>query len=197
MDDIDKRPTGLGVDSSGGPVIDPTANVIQLVINAVNRLDDLRKSDTKRLEDLQVSELRHISEIMKLRAEYQEKLAVAESKRIDAIRAVDVGAVAIASERASRQADVLATQISQSTEQLIERVAALEKSSYVGSGKQAVADPMMVELLAEVRRLRRSRDTDTGQQEGKTAMWSYVTAAIGIIFGVSGIVIAIISLTKG
>ena len=77
--------TGLGVDASGGPVIDPTENVLAVIESAVKRQDDLREA-----------EMRRVNQIEALRAEYQEKLALAEAKRIDAIRAVDVAAVDVA-----------------------------------------------------------------------------------------------------
>lgn len=68
---------------SDGP-IDPTANVLQLVEAAIIRQDDLREADS-----------RHAHELNELRASYQQKLREAETARIDAIRAVDVGAVTV------------------------------------------------------------------------------------------------------
>lgn len=139
-----------GFDKTGNP-IDPTKNVLQLVEAAVKRADDLAAAEARR-----------VNEIMDLRAEYTEKLSLAESKRIDAIRAVDVNAVAIASERAAAQAAVLqnqvnasaealrslvattaaaiAQQLSQLTSQFNDRIAALEKSQYeirgTGAGRK-------------------------------------------------------------
>ena len=124
---------------------DPTINVLQLVEAAVQRLDDLHKAEAKRIDEILVTHFGYI-----------EKLNLAEAKRIDAIRAVDVGAVAIASERAAQQAAVLANQVSASAEtlralvastaatvaqqlqqvsgQLIDRISLLEKSQYETKG---------------------------------------------------------------
>ena len=110
-------------------MIDPTANVLLLVDAAVKRLDDigsirselqqerirriddLRVTDTRRVDELRQAESRRVDEHATMRAEYENKLSEAEKKRIDAIRAVDVAAVAVASERATQQATVLANQV--------------------------------------------------------------------------------------
>jgi len=96
---------GPGVDAQGRPVIDPTQNVLDLVEAAIKRQDDLREKDAE-----------HIREIIGIRAEYDEKLREAESDRIDAIRAVDVGAVNRAAEVAATQATVLAAQLQATAE---------------------------------------------------------------------------------
>lgn len=127
--------------------LDPTHNVRQMIADAVNRLDDLRESESKRF-----------NEQLALRAEYSVQLAVAEAKRIDAIRAVDVNAVSVANERATAQAAVLANQVAASAETLrslvaataatvaqqlaqvssgiADRLSALEKSQYEGMGSK-------------------------------------------------------------
>lgn len=96
---------GPGVDSTGQPVIDPTRNVLDLVAAAIQRQDDLRESQAAGLR-------REVT----LRAEYDEKLRKAESARIDAIRAVDVGAVQRAAEVSTQQATTLAAQVALSAE---------------------------------------------------------------------------------
>lgn len=160
-DSIQPRATGIGVDSAGGPVIDPTANVIALTEAANLRQDDLRAAESRRIDELRAAESRRLDEQARIRAEYEEKLSIAEAKRIDAIRAVDVNAVAVASQRQADQATVLANQVVQSAEALralvattataqqqasqqitgalSDRITQLEKSSYEGAGKGAGA----------------------------------------------------------
>lgn len=104
---------GPAIDRAGTPVIDPTTNVTALVAAGLQRQDDLRKQAT-----------RHIHELLDLRAEYEEKLRRAESKRIDAIRAVDVAAVAQAAMVSATQATTLASQVAASAETLRTTVAA-------------------------------------------------------------------------
>jgi hypothetical protein len=107
---------GPGVDAQGRAVIDPTQNVLDLVDAAIKRLDDVADSAFRRQDDLREVEAQHIREILNIRAEYDRELREAESNRIDAIRAVDVGAVNRAAEVAATQATVLAAQLSATAE---------------------------------------------------------------------------------
>lgn len=99
-----ERRAGIGVDSQGGSVIDPTENVKALNSASERRLDDLRKAQA----DLDSLRFSHLQDLMSLRAEYEEKLRAAEAKRIDAIRAVDTTNATAASERAVSTATTLA-----------------------------------------------------------------------------------------
>lgn len=166
--------------------LDPTANVLALVASEAKRSDDLRMAESTR-----------INEILKLRHSYSEKLSIAEAKRIDAIRAVDVGAVAIASERAAQQASVLATQVTQSAEtlrslvsttagqvasnlqtistQLNERIAALERSQYEKTGLGGVPQ----QLLDRIDQM----ESSLSESKGRTGMSDKMQAAISAIIG--------------
>src|SRR5207342_1962404 len=100
---------GPSTDQFNQPVIDPTKNVGDLVAASERRLDDLRTADEKLrlsefkrqddLREMESSHLRqiqerenpHIRELLAVRSEYGSRLDAAETQRIDAIRAVDVG----------------------------------------------------------------------------------------------------------
>ena len=99
-------PPGPGVDASGQTVVDPTRNVRELVDLNVKRLDDLR-----------VMESRYLREIMEIRTENQEKLSLAETARINAIRAVDVGAAAILAGQVAASAEALRGQVEAARQQ--------------------------------------------------------------------------------
>lgn len=214
----DASAIGLAVDASGRPAYDPSLNVKNLSIAANQRQDDLRAAQdaltdekTRRLEQLITLRAEHLEATAVLRAEYAERLAVAEAKRIDAIRAVDVNAVAVASQRASDQAQVLANQVSQSAETIrtalnntattiaaqmdskfagiIERIAALEKSSYEGKGRSAYTDPMMSELMTKLDKMASAQAGTTGTREGLSMAWGIglaVLGAAGTILGILG-----------
>lgn len=122
------------INASKNDYSDPTSNVLMLVEAANRRQDDLRAAESRR-----------VNEMMELRAEHAKELGETEKKRLDAIRVVDVNAVAVASERASQQALVLANQVSATSEilrglvattnaQLTERLSSLEKSQYERKG---------------------------------------------------------------
>lgn len=173
-------------------ISDPTGNAKRMVKREVHRLDDLRKAESKR-----------IAEIIVLRAEFAAQLTLAEAKRIDAIRAVDVAAVSVAAERAAAQAAVLASQVTatadtlrklveataatqatqqdQLAKQLTERLGLLERAQYEGVGKAGVEDPMLAVLRAEVKELRDIATTGVGKQKGLSLAWAIIAGAVMIV----------------
>jgi hypothetical protein len=127
---------GPGVDAQGRPVVDPTENVKALTEAAVARLDDLRTADTI-----------HLRELMELRAYYDGLLRQAETARIDAIRAVDVGNVQRAAEVAAAQAEALRNQVAAAAtasqtslaaalDPIQKDIADLRRAQYEAQGKQ-------------------------------------------------------------
>jgi 3-oxoacyl-ACP reductase-like protein len=147
------------INHNGDRGYDPTPNVLALVDAAVKRLDDLHSSETRRLDERLCTFMSHVKQ-----------LADAEAKRIDAIRAVDVAAVAVASERATQQAAVLASQVVSSAETLrtlvastattvatqltnlsialTERLTLLERSQYETKGRSGVSAPILMMIAA-------------------------------------------------
>jgi multidrug efflux pump subunit AcrA (membrane-fusion protein) len=130
---------GIAVDATGGPVIDPTQNVLDLVKAAITRQDDLRAMESA-----------HLREVMSLRAEYDQRLRDAETARINAIRAVDVGAVNRAAEVSSQQANTLAAQVAQSAETLRTQVATAAAAA--STALAAALDPIQRDI-ADLRRV--------------------------------------------
>jgi hypothetical protein len=117
---------------------DPTGNVISLVREAMKRQDDLR--------DLVAA---HAADIASLRAEYDTKLREAETARINAIRAVDIGAVSRAAEVSAAQATTLAAQVATSAETLRTQVAAAATAATVALA--AALEPIQKDI-ADLRR---------------------------------------------
>lgn len=206
---------GVGVDAHGGAVIDPTANVLALVEAQAKSAEALRAADI-RFNEMQHAYLKDIGD---LRARHAEALTIAESKRIDAIRAVDVGAVATAAERAGQQATVLANQVGTSAEtlrtlvastattmanaaaqfqtQVTERLALLERSQYKGEGRSGIAEPQTERLALLVEKLVTAQAAGSGKTEGASNMWGYVVGGVGflvmVLSGVAGIITFIVS----
>jgi hypothetical protein len=215
---MDKRRAEDKIDTDDRPQIDPTANVLALVDMQVKRLDDIAELRSVFEEKMLKQSIEAINDTIRIRAEHQKELSLAESKRIDAIRAVDVGAVAIASERAAQQATVLANQVAASAEtlralvattaqtvasqlasvsgSLTERIAVLEKTSYVGSGKQAIADPMLAELVTEMKSLRDEAERRGGKSLGSSSMWGYIVGGIGAVLGLTTLITVIVHMVK-
>lgn len=121
--------SGPSVDRFGRDVIDPTKNVLDLVAAAIARQDDLRQAESSHMRELtavraEYDRLIRESDLEKaaLRSRYEEQLRTQESARIDAIRAVDVGAVSRAAEVSAAQAQTLATQQQASADALRNQV---------------------------------------------------------------------------
>jgi hypothetical protein len=84
-------------------------------------------------------------------------------------------------------AQALAQQASESNNRIIERLAALERSSYEGAGKQAVQDPAMVELVRAVKTLTESGAMGAGVKTGGTETRTAIYAGLGAIVVLLGI----------
>lgn len=217
MPDVGKSPEIILDTPADKDAKDPTINVQNLLRAAIIRVDDLREAETRRVNEILAAESRRINEQLALRTEYEGLLREAEAKRIDAIRVVDVTAVAVANERATAQAAVLANQVAvsadtlralvsstaasvaqqlaQVTAQLTDRLASLEKSSYEGQGKQAYSDPMLAQLINEVKSLRESQSQVAGRGSGIQASWLIllgVISLIGMLIGIAGAIIAFV-----
>jgi uncharacterized iron-regulated membrane protein len=192
---------GMGVDASGGPVIDPTENVIALTKAEAHRQDDLRKAERRYF----MAQLRHVEKVGKYRTQHQAKMDAAESARIDSIRQIDMQATAAtnaqqltaiqtlaASTTASAEAlrtavantaTTIATQLSSTVAEFNKRLAALEQLSSERLGQQKVADPQMERLALMVEQLARSRAADTGKTAGLSAAWVGLLGVVSLIVG--------------
>lgn len=182
---------------------DPSENVRAALHAEVSRLNDIVDLGFRHLETKLEGEIRRVDEKIKLQQDANALLNIAESKRLDSIRNVDINAVAVASERATQQASVLsnqatssaetlrtlvattaatvATQLNQISTNLSDRITSLEKSSYEGIGKGRIADPQMEALLNEVKHLRDASTTHQGRSSGMSSSWVILVGAVGLI----------------
>jgi hypothetical protein len=169
-------------------VIDPTENVKALTEAAVHRLDDLRDMETRHQDRIRVLMVGHMAEVSKLRAEYDTLLREAESKRIDAIRAVDVGAVQRAAEVSAAQAQTLAIQVATSAETLRAQVAAAATASATALG--AALDPIQKDI-ADLRRAQYEAQGQKTQVVESRGASGAIFAAVGLGFSLILVMIAV------
>lgn len=199
---MDKPP--MRTNGMGG--LDPTANVLALSEASNRRQDDLREAYQERVEASIArmdAELRHLEATAVLRAEHAKEIGALESNRLNAIRQVDVLAVSTAADRAqaaiqtlaantssnaetlrnmvTNTAATMATQLSNTVTAITERIATLEKSSYEGKGKAALSDPMMVELIGEMKSLRKSYAEGVGKSAGISTAWGILLGVVALI----------------
>lgn len=176
--------SGPAVDKAGNAAVDPTKNVLDLVSAAIARQDDLRDVTEKYTE-----------KIASLRSYYDDKLREAESKRIDAIRAVDVGNVQRAAEVQATQAATLAAQVTASAEALRTQVIAASTAATIALN--AALDPIQkrIDDLTRAQYEAQGQKTqvvESDSRAGVNGMWiGLVFGAIGTVFGLIGLVLAL------
>lgn len=161
---------------------------------AERRQDDLREL-TNAHNDVR---FQHLREMAQLRAEHGREMALMESNRLNSIREVDALAVNTAASSAESLRAVIATtaaQLSVTVAAVTERVALLEKSSYMGVGRQTVNDPLIEQLFQEVRGLKTSGTMHTGQTQGVGMSVAVVVqiisslASIGALIGLVSVLV--------
>lgn len=169
---------GPGVDAAGRPVIDPTQNVLDLVQAAIQRQDDLREAAD-----------RHVREIAALRSDYEDKLRLAESARIDAIRAVDVGAVNRAAEVSAQQAATLAAQVATSAEALRTQVAAAAQAATTALA--AALEPIQKDI-ADLRKTQYEQAGQKAQVSETRVVRGETRLNVGAVLGAAALVVSVI-----
>jgi len=179
---------GPGVDAHGRQVIDPTKNVLDLVAAAIRRQDDLRDA-----------EARHLREVASMRDAHAKDAREAEAARIDAIRAVDVGAVNRAAEVAATQATTLASQVATSAETLRTQVAAAASAATIALA--AALEPVQKDI-ADLRRAQyeaqgqKTQVVETHAKGTNMGMWLGILVAVivgvsTIMLGIAGVIITV------
>ena len=172
---------GPAVDRSGTPVYDPSKNVDALVEAAIKRQDDLRAAESAHVREISGVRTEYDARIRSfdrdqtaLRAYYEEKLRDKESARIDAIRAVDVGAVTRAAEVSATQAATLATQQQASADAL---------RGQVEQARIATADALaqaLAPITKSIEDLRAAQYQQQGEKSSKVETSSDVRDATAI-----------------
>ena len=165
---------GLATDATGGPVVDPTQNVLQLVYAAVQRQDDLREKDSKFME----AESRHLHDMANLRAKYDELLRVIDMERQQKVREVDVLGGRTEAERAQAAIKALAEVSSTTAETLRKTV----ETTAVTQANQL--DTKFAESNKRMSALELAVSSTAGKGIGLNAMWGYVAGAIGLIISI-------------
>lgn len=171
--------SGLGVDSTGGPVVDPTRNVLDLVQAAVARLDDMRDMEARHVRELLARDSSHAAEIRDL-----------ETKRLDAIRGVDVAAVQRAAEVQAQVALALQTQVAATAEAMRNQVAATNTSfaNALAAAIKPLADAVAaVQQQQYIQAGQKAQVVESRDTRGEFRM------NIGAIIGVVGLLLAVVT----
>lgn len=201
---------GMAVDSAGNVAYDPSANVQALNEASSKRQDDLRRVErelvaekTKRIEDIAALQARHNEETTARIEAHIKEIRALDSDRLEKVRQVDqlnaaqmaqqlLAAVQTLATTSQATAETLRNQVSATAaavaaqnervvNPIIERLSVLERSSYKGEGRQALADPQMERLAALVERLATAQTTGAGKSAGIGAVIGYIFGGVGLL----------------
>lgn len=117
------------------PLIDPTANVLKLVEQAVLRLNDLRDAENRRLDDLWKLEHLWADKLAAERMRSDMEAKRAEAGRIDALLGANTNNVALALEKQGAQATAQDR-----------RISVLEQNQYQTGGRDIQRDVAKVDV---------------------------------------------------
>ncbi len=175
--------SGAASPENAGVPYDPTRNVLQLVEAAVKRLDDIQSIQKKSIEDMLFLQSKMLEDKLTTFMNTSKELAAAEKSRVDAIRAVDVNAAVVDRERATTQAQVLATQVQASAENLRLLVATTAEAT----AKQNLA--VVSDLAKRITDLEKVQNATIGASGGVKDLWGWILAVIMTLIAVSTFII--------
>lgn len=159
---------------------DPSKNVKERLQDAVKRQDDLRRVEFRGIRNEVSLEVKSVQHEIKDFKSFIKKINKAETKRINAIRAVDVGSVAVANAAAENRATTLAKQVT-------------DTATAANVSLKAETDP----IRKSIDDLRQSQWTIAGStaegrektdtSRAKSAGWGlWVGIAAAVFFGLGG-----------
>ena len=174
---------------------DPTPNVSNIVQKETERQDILREGESRRVneaiaalrllvderEKFNQAEIKHLSEVANLRAafgqEMNDKAAVATSALAATTASLrDTTSTALTTARV----EMAAARVEEA--RIVDaRITFLEKSNAKGEGRQLRDDPMMSELVDEMRRSRVAQASHIGAGAGMNDLWIKIIAAAGLV----------------
>jgi hypothetical protein len=181
------------------PLIDPTANVLKLVEQAMLRQDDLRQAESKRIDDLVKQDMYYREKLRLIEQEHMSARFGTESRRVDAVIAQQAANVSLASQRAELTATALAARVDESARALAERVdtsakalaASVEATSKASAAAVDAQSKALADRIIPLEQFRYEQGgAKTQQVEGKSdSRW-----IIGIAMSAPAWILAIITL---
>jgi hypothetical protein len=199
---------GTGVDIYGGPVVDPTKNVLDLVRAESKYQDAMRDAEAKMSSAIAKAEQRRIDDLAALRLIYDQRIA--EDLRVNVKTTSDQLAGQLVKETGalSNQISALTTsfsgqlttlttsftnQVSALTNAITPRIADLERFRWEQGGKTAERDPAVsqalvdmaksISALKDVQKKEEGHTQFTGQIWGVVIGAAVVASAVGAVVG--------------
>lgn len=201
---VEEPEPGVGVDSKGGAVVDPTRNVLDLVRAESEKRDELRDAD-KELFGIRIDALKdQIKLLSDGIVQYQNGMRDAETRRIDQLaqtRQEFQNTIRdMLAESVRTTSTLVSTQLVQIQATFDTRVSKLEAFQFTQAGRSSVADPQIASSLAAlgdgitamqktfqtgIGDLREAGREGVGRNAGRDDAWKYATGAIIIALGIA------------
>ncbi len=188
-----RRPSGLGlgVDSTGGPVIDPTENVLALVDVEKQHQQELRQSDAKYVDAMRTADAKYQDGMRNAEQAKQESLSLLKQNYDKQISDILTAQIKSTLELTSTQLDKvtasLSNQINAAVVQqsglittLSERIGRLEQLQWQTAGKTSVSDPAAADMVLAVRKLTETTKVGEGREIGRGEIIAYIVTAIAV-----------------
>ena len=157
--------------------VDPTENVKALVEAAMARQDDLREMQRTHDREVRDADARRQDEKAELRAQHALEMRKAEAERINAIRAVDVGAVQRAAEVQAAQQQALASQVTATADAF-----------------RASLSAALAPIQTSIEDLRRAQYEAQGQKTQIVETRDSSRLNIGLLIALGGLILALLTL---
>jgi hypothetical protein len=207
-DAVSPSAAGTGVDIYGGPVVDPTKNVLDLVKAESKYQDAMRAAGEDKMSALARAEQRRLDDLANLRLIYDQRIA--EDLRVNVKTTSDQLAGQLVKETGalSNQISTLTTsfrgqlttltssftnQVAALTNAITPRIADLERFRWEQGGKAGERDPAvsqaLVDMAKAINSLQDTRKKEEGHSQGLGQIWvviiggAVLASAIGALVG--------------
>jgi hypothetical protein len=203
---------GTGIDVYGGPVVDPTKNVLDLVRAESKYQDAMRDAESRLASQARAAEQRRIDDLAALRLAYDQRIA--EDLRVNVKTTSDQLAGQLVKETGSLSSQIGAlttsftnqlttlttsftNQISALTSALTPRIADLERFRWEQGGKAGERDPAVSNAIAEmtkaITKLEQDRGAIKAHTEGGAVVWGAIAVIATFLLSVGTLITLIVT----
>jgi hypothetical protein len=206
-DNVSPSAAGTGVDIYGGPVVDPTKNVLDLVRAESKYQDAMRDAEAKLAALASKAEKCRIDDLAALRLIYDQRIA--EDLRVNVKTTSDQLAGQLVKETGalSNQISALTTsfsgqlttlttsftnQVSALTNAITPRIADLERFRWEQGGKTSERDPAvsqaLIDMAKAINALQEYRKKEEGHTQGVGQIWTMIIGAAVLASAIGAVV---------
>ena len=169
---------GKGVDWRGGPVVDPTENVLALVDAESRYQNGMREWQNKYQDGMRQAENRRLDDLAELRVRYE--------ARMSDVLTVQVKTTSeLISAQLEKVTSALGTQITSLGNSLADRIGQLERFRWEVGGRTSVQDPAVADAIARltgaIGALQETRQESHGKTMGRGEVVAWVVAAASVL----------------